>query len=270
MDYKSLIHKKVPFYKLFPSIITLLALCMGITAIKYTINSNIEMAVVMILIACFMDCMDGSAARLLKSASDFGAQLDSLSDLVSFGVAPALMVYYWSLHEIGNIGWIITLIYVSCTALRLARYNVESAGFDSSAKHEKIEHNTIQKKNRYFQGIASPPAAVLTLTPVMTTFELMRSYHYDVCFIAVYTVFISLAMVSKVPTLSTKGLKIDQQNIIFVIGIAVMLSIFILLMPWVIIPILTLLYIFSIPCTWLYYGTTIWSNKDDKKTQTPQ
>ncbi len=227
----------------------MLALCMGMTAIKYTFEGNLEMAVVMVLIACFMDGVDGSAARLLKSSSDFGAQLDSLADLVSFGVTPAIIIYHWKLSTLSVFGWVIALIYASCTALRLARYNVESAGFSS----EKTNNVTKIKKNTYFEGISSPCGAILVLTPLICTFHIVNKSSFNVFIICLYMLFIALMMVSRIPTISTKAFKIEKHNVTFIMAILAIFTAAIFLMPWTIIPIFSLLYLFSIPISWFHY-----------------
>ena len=234
--------KKIPLYKLFPSIITILALCMGITSIKYTFEGNFEMAIIMVLVACVMDGLDGPSARFLKSSSDFGAQLDSLCDLVNFGVAPAIIIYNWGLYKIGGLGWIIVLIYASCTALRLARYNVENA-----VQQGKIKHNT------YFYGISSPCAAILALSPLISTFQLLKVESLHPFIIGCFILFIGLMMVSRIPTISTKGLSIKRRNIPFVMSLFAIFIASIFLMPWKIIPLLSIMYIISIPLTWYHY-----------------
>ena len=236
----------------------MLALCMGMTAIKYTFEGNLEMAVIMVLIACFMDGVDGSAARLLKSSSDFGAELDSLADLVSFGVTPAIIIYHWQLKLLGGLGWVIALIYASCTALRLARYNVESD------KNEQVNPPTKIKKNKYFHGISSPCAAVLALTPLITTFQIFKSNIFHVFIICIYVVFISLMMVSRVPTISTKAFKIEKHNITCIMAILAIITSAVFLMPWIVIPILSILYIVSIPFTWFHYTRRpLFTNTDE-------
>lgn len=236
--------KQVPLYKLFPSIITIIALCMGLTAIKYTFEANFEMAVIMVLIACVMDGIDGPSARLLKSSSDFGAQLDSLCDLVNFGVAPGVIVYNWRLYELGVFGWYIILVYVSCTALRLARYNVESLSQVALSKF---------KDNSYFHGISSPCGGVLILSPLITTFQLLKEKVLYVPFLGCFIVFIALMMVSRIPTISTKGFSIKKRNIPFIMALFAIVIAFIFLMPWKVIPILSIIYIISIPFTWYHY-----------------
>lgn len=232
--------KKVPLYRLFPSIITLAALCMGLTAIKYVFEGNFEMAVIMVLVACVMDGLDGPSARLLKSSSDFGAQLDSLCDLVNFGVAPAIIMYKWKTYELGRLGWAISLVYGSCTALRLARYNVES----TSPGQNKFQN--------YFHGISSPCAAILVLSPLMTTFQLL-DLNFFPSIIGCFILFIALMMVSRIPTISTKAFKIKKKDIPFVMAICAIFVAAIFFMPWKVIPLLSILYLISIPFTWYHF-----------------
>jgi CDP-diacylglycerol--serine O-phosphatidyltransferase len=236
--------KKIPLYKLFPSVITILALCMGITAIKYTFENNFEMAVIMVLVACVMDGLDGPSARFLKSASDFGAQLDSLCDLVNFGVAPAIIIYNWELYKIRGLGWVIVLIYASCTALRLARYNVE---IDNTLQGKNKQNNT------YFHGISSPCAAILALSPLISTFQLFQVESFNLFILGCFILFIALMMVSRIPTISTKAFAIKKRDIPFVMALFAILIASIFLMPWTLIPVLSIIYMISIPCTWYYY-----------------
>jgi CDP-diacylglycerol--serine O-phosphatidyltransferase len=229
--------KKVPFYRIFPSLITLLSLCLGMTSIRYALDEKFEMAITMVMTAAFLDGIDGSAARLLKSSSNLGAQLDSLADLVNFGVAPAFLIYFWQMQSLGGLGWAIVLIYTSCTALRLARYNAEV-------------HDVT---NQYFQGISSPCGALLVLAPLISTFELVPEDSYGITELSLYIIFIALMMVSRIPTLSSKAFKIERTQVTFVIALASLLLTSIFLLPWTIIPIIALLYLGSIPFSWFYY-----------------
>lgn len=234
---------------------------MGMTAIKYTFDGNFEMAVIMVLIACFMDGIDGSAARLLKSSSEFGAQLDSLCDLVNFGVTPAIIIYNWQLEELKGLGWVIALIYASCTALRLARYNVESGIVQN--------HQQKAKKQPYFHGISSPCGAILALTPLISTFTLLAQDFYNSLILGVFMLFIALMMVSRVPTISTKAFKIKKKDVPFILAILAIVTAAIFLMPWKVIPILSLLYIISIPLSWFHYTKRPIFSKDDNANHLP-
>jgi CDP-diacylglycerol--serine O-phosphatidyltransferase len=232
---------KVPLYKLFPSILTIVALCLGLTAIKCSINNDFKYAVTLVLIASVMDGLDGAMARLLKSTSNFGAQLDSLVDLVNFGVAPGIIIYQWYLKTLHGMGWLVTLIYISCTALRLARYNTD------------IISNIVPKK-KYFLGISSPPGAILILTPLMITFELMPNFIFNKNLIIAYMLFIALMMVSRIPTLSSKAIKVDKKVVPMIMAIATIVIGCLLLLPWIVMPFLSIIYLISIPFSAIYYS----------------
>ncbi len=233
--------QKVPLYRLFPNVLTLLALCLGITSINYTFQGKFELSIIMILVAALMDGLDGSAARLLKSSSEFGAQLDSLADLVSFGVAPALLLYQWQLSSLGTLGWFIILIYSSCIAIRLARYNVEA--YLAKDKNKNLN---------YFYGLSSPCAALLVLSPLVATFQLLESFYLPKL-LALYLLIISLLAVSRIPTFSTKSFKISKEQITLILALFVIIITGLLLMPWIILPIFALLYFLSLPLSWFIY-----------------
>ena len=143
---------------ILPNILTLGGVCLGISSIKFSLDQNFSLAVIFILLAAILDALDGRIARLIKGTSDFGKELDSLTDFVSFGIAPSLINYFWTLNQYGKLGWAITLIYSVCCVLRLARFNLT-----------KIS-DTDQWKQNYFEGIPSPIGAILILTPLI--FEL--------------------------------------------------------------------------------------------------
>jgi CDP-diacylglycerol--serine O-phosphatidyltransferase len=146
--------------KLVPSTLTLLALCSGVTAIRFGLSDEWTTAVTFVIAAMILDMLDGRAARLLGADSRFGAQLDSLADLVSFGVAPGVIMYMWSLRAMGNAGWIAALIYCACAAIRLARFNVES-----------VRDEGATKGNPYFTGLPTPAAACMMLLPLLISFQ---------------------------------------------------------------------------------------------------
>ena len=237
----------VPIQKLLPSIITILALCLGITSIRYSLDGKFNIAVALIIIAAFLDGLDGKIARLLNSTSEFGAQLDSLADLCNFGVAPGIAVYLWSLKEIPykGVGWAIVLVYIACSALRLARFNVQNADDD---KDNKI-------KNNFFVGMPMPVAAGLLLIPMTCSFELFNNkvFIFSYWFVAIYMTIIGLLMISKIPIYSAKKITVPKErvNVILIfLGIVFTGMIF---EPWVVLPIIGLLYICFIPMGSYYY-----------------
>lgn len=229
---------QVPLYKLFPNFITIVALCIGISSVRYAMDAKMQIAAGLIIIAGFMDGVDGRLARLLNSSSRFGAQLDSLADMVSFGVAPALVIYLWSLHHIPyrGIGWAIVLFYLICSVLRLARFNVQSEDKESALRAQY-----------FFSGIPIPCGAGLLLLPMISTFELMPNFKFSPVFIAFYTVAIGILMISKIPTLAFKKINISKNylSLLFVIMAALMACM--ILEPWIILPFLELIYIALIP-----------------------
>jgi CDP-diacylglycerol--serine O-phosphatidyltransferase len=188
---------------LLPNILTLGGVCLGISSIKFSIDGNYTLAVVFILFAAILDALDGRIARLIKGTSDFGKELDSLTDFVSFGIAPVFILYFWELNNYGKLGWAITLIYSVCCVLRLARFNLT-----------KIE-NQQQWKNNYFEGVPSPAGGLLVLMPLI--YELTGiNLDLDIKNITPYfTVFIAFLLVSKLPTLSLKEISISPRTTVF-------------------------------------------------------
>lgn len=252
--------RAIPFYRLFPSIITVLALCLGITAVRYGLDNKFEIAAALIIIAGIMDGMDGRIARLLKSTSEFGAHLDSLADIVSFGVAPGLVTYLWILRDIQGrgIGWLVVLIYISCAALRLARFNVQSIGIKPKGHNENkilyLKNNQIdqvtqedQNQGKYSLGIPMPAAAALCLTPMIASFELLSDISFNPYLVAFYMILIGILMISTVPTFLIKHIGINHKHIRLILLLSASISAGLLLEPWLLIPPLSLLYLISIP-----------------------
>ncbi len=190
---------------LLPNILTLGGVCLGISSIKFSIDGNFSLAVTLILFAAILDALDGRVARLIKGTSDFGKELDSLTDFVSFGIAPVLILYFWELNNYGRLGWAIALIYSVCCVLRLARFNLT-----------KISDNQAWKNN-FFEGVPSPAGGLLILMPLI--YELSDlTFTFDVRSLTPYlTVLIALLLVSKVPTLSFKKISISSKTTIFLL-----------------------------------------------------
>src|SRR5215510_15424579 len=151
--------RAIPFRTLAPNLITLLALCAGLTAIRLSVEGRLEWAVAAIVFAALLDGIDGRVARMLKGTSRFGAELDSLADFFNFGVAPALLLYFWGLQELGNAGWIAAMVFAICAGLRLARFNVMIDDPNRPAWGEK-----------FFTGVPAPAGAIAVLLPVYVYF----------------------------------------------------------------------------------------------------
>ena len=198
-----------PLTKFIPNLITLMSLIAGISSIKFSIQANWKLAVLMIMLAAFFDFFDGWMARKLKKSSQFGAELDSLSDFISFGLAPSLLINLCFTHELGRIGWVISLFYIVCAALRLARFNIEN----------------MKEQSKVFYGIPSPAAAGVIMIPLYLNFidQVQFTINYPlIC--AVLTTFAGIMMISRVPTPSVKNLKVKTLYFrIMIISVAIVL-----------------------------------------------
>lgn len=222
--------------KLVPSTLTLLALASGITGIRFAMAERWPAAVTAIICAGILDMLDGRAARLLGADSRFGAQLDSLADLVSFGVAPGIIMYMWTLNQMGDAGWIAALIFCACSAIRLARFNVES-----------VRDEGATKGNPYFTGLPTPAAACMMLLPLLVSFQwndpVVRQPWVSGVFIAVT----SVMMVSRLPTPSIKYMKLQRQHRILAGGAFAAVAAALVLWPWATMTIGLLIYVGTIP-----------------------
>lgn len=232
-------NKSLPIAKLFPNFVTLLGLCSGLTSLKFTFHEQFELSVIFIVIAAIIDGMDGRIARFLKSTSDFGAQLDSFADFLNFGAAPAFLLYFWKLKEIKVIGWMIVMIHVICISIRLARFNVS------------LHLEQIDWKKFFFSGVPAPLCALLSLLPIMVTFQsqdlLFMEQFVNTRNIACYFLTISLLSISHIPTFSAKYINIPKNLSYIFVSFFGILIIFFISKPWITLPILGIIYILTIP-----------------------
>ena len=211
-----LIQKKNP-KSLLPNALTIFGVCLGLSSIKFAIDLNYSMAVIAIGFAAILDTLDGRVARLIKGTSKVGKELDSLTDVISFGVAPGFIMYFWALNEMGKFGWMLVLIYTVCCALRLARFNLMT-----------IEENETWKIN-FFEGVPSPAAAGLVLLPLILNLSGVIQLENYAVLSSVAILITSILMISKIPTYSLKRILIPRYYAIFLllgIGIYVGLLIF--------------------------------------------
>lgn len=236
--------KNVTFNRLLPNILTIFALCAGMTSIRLAIDGRFEMAAIAIIIAAVLDTLDGRVARLLKATSPMGAQLDSLSDFVCFGVAPALMIYFWSIHQTGQFGWAVVLIFSVCAAMRLARFNVQL-----------IDESRPPWASSFFTGVPSPAGAGLALLPVFFFLETGIALHQYPVFIGIWTVGAGLLMVSTLPTFSLKGLLIPARYLVFVLVAMGLIIAGMITATWLMLLCMGLVYLASIPLAWRRYQT---------------
>ena len=237
----------VPIYKLIPSIITIVALCLGITSIRYSLDGKFNIAVALISIAAFLDGIDGRIARLLNSSTQFGAQLDSFADLCSFGVAPGVSVYLWILRDIPykGVGWSIVLFYIVCSSLRLSRFHIQLI---DNKKDREIEKD-------FFIGIPMPVAASVLLTPMMFSFEMIQNNFiiFSYWFNAFYMILIGFLMISKVPIYSAKRISVPKEKVNIILVMSSIIFTGIVFEPWILLPIFGLLYILIVPLGSVYY-----------------
>ncbi|MEX0924290.1 MAG: phosphatidylcholine/phosphatidylserine synthase [Rhodovibrionaceae bacterium] len=228
-----------------PNAMTLVGLCAGITGIRYAIDEQWERSVIAIAVAAVIDGLDGRVARGLRVASRFGAELDSLSDFVCFGVAPALIVYYWSLQDAGGLGWAFALCFAVCCAIRLARFNTE---LDPDAADEKPEW-----AKRFFTGVPAPAGGGLALLPLIFSLQLEEGGFAHPVICSLTLIGVSALMVSRLPTYSLKRLRVPGPYILFVlIGIGAVIA-FLISTPWMTLGIAGLIYLGSIPLAWQSY-----------------
>jgi CDP-diacylglycerol--serine O-phosphatidyltransferase len=234
--------KAIPVRTLLPNLITLLALCAGLTAIRVAVENNIQLALAAIVLAALLDGIDGRLARMLKGTSRFGAELDSLADFVNFGVAPALILYFWGLHELKSAGWIAALVFAICAGLRLARFNVMSEDPTRPAW-----------AGNFFTGIPAPAGAITVLLPIYLNF-LGLPYGLVVVWLSLlYTLAIALLMVSRLPVFSGKrvGKRVPPEMVLPVFVVVVLFFALLVSYPWEVLTLGTLAYLGCLPLGWL-------------------
>lgn len=207
--------------KLLPNLVSILALCSGLTAIRYAIAGNIALAVFLIGVAAILDGLDGRLARMLKSESAIGAELDSLCDLVNFGVTPALVLYLWDLQAEAQLGWIACLVYAVCCMLRLARFNVGSKSPGEAAE------------KTVFIGVPSPAGALLVMSPIYLAFTSDDAVHLPPLMVAAWMVGIGVLMISRVRTPSLKRITIAADHARYALVVAVVFVAALLTYPWI-------------------------------------
>jgi len=226
-----------PIRSLVPNAITVLAICAGMSAIRFAILGRWEGAVLAVLIAGVLDGLDGRMARLLKGASKFGAELDSLSDIVCFGVAPAVILYSWTLRDVKGIGWLLALIFTTAMALRLARFNTMSQNEDLDP----------EEKRDFFTGVPAPAAAGLALWPMILYFLTGIEFLKNPVFCIVYVGIIAALAVSNVPTFSFKRLSIKREYVLFyLLGISILATLLVSHV-WATMSVVGFFYIVTIP-----------------------
>lgn len=232
--------REIPLIHLLPNLLTITAICAGLTAIRFGYQGDFETAVRLVLLACILDGLDGRLARLMRSQSPIGAELDSLADFLNFGVAPVLILHAWALQDSPRAGWIAVLSYAICCVLRLARFNV-------SSRMETTEENSA-----FFEGVPSPAGAILVMAPMYVSFVLASEPAAPPLVIASYVFCVGLLMISRIPTYSFKNVSISRKYAKFaILGVALLLAA-LLSYLWATLVVLTLIYITGL--IWAFLG----------------
>jgi len=232
---------QIPIRRLLPNLVTIVALCAGLTSMRMAVEGKFEIAVYCILFAALLDAVDGRVARLLRATSSFGAQLDSLTDFVNFGVAPAILLFAWSLTDLGSIGWVGAIVFAICCALRLARFNAALDAPDKPAWH-----------GGYFTGVPAPAGAITAMLPLYVEFLGAPHGFWTAPVVLAYMIVVGLLMISRWPTWSGKkiGARVPRDMVLplfvgFAIAAALLVS-----FPWLVLTIITLGYLGTLPMSW--------------------
>jgi CDP-diacylglycerol---serine O-phosphatidyltransferase len=236
--------RRIPVRTLAPNLVTLLALCAGLTAIRMAFETRYSLALAAIVFAAILDGIDGRLARLLKGTSRFGAELDSLADFVNFGVAPGLILYFWGLHDLKSAGWIAAMAFAICAGLRLARFNVMTDDPD----------RPVWAAN-FFVGVPAPAGAIIVLLPIYAAFLGLPRSPVLTWVMLFYTLLIAGLMVSRLPVFSGKrfGTRVPPEMVGPVIILLVLFVALLIAYPWTLLTAGTLAYLVSLPVGWLSY-----------------
>lgn len=225
--------------QLLPNMLTIAAICAGLSAIRFGVHGDYSLAVRLILVAGILDGLDGRLARLLRSDSKMGAELDSLADFLNFGVAPPLVLYFWALQDMRNAAWLAVLIYAVCCVMRLARFNVSAKSDDRDSE------------SAYFMGVPSPAGALLVMLPIFFSFAFPNAPVLPDILICLYMVLIGLLLISRVPTWSFKETKISRESVkFFLVGFAFVAAA-VLTYAWITLVVLCLAYVGIIVWGWI-------------------
>jgi CDP-diacylglycerol---serine O-phosphatidyltransferase len=242
IDPKRRRFRPIPLRMLVPNVITLLAICAGLTAIRLSTEGRLELALAAIVFAALLDGIDGRVARLIKGQSRFGAELDSLADFVNFGVTPGLILYFWQLHELNNVGWIAAMIFAISGGLRLARFN---ASIDDPNKPPFAVG--------FFTGVPAPAGALLVLLPIYLSF--LGVPKLPTTLIALYTLLIAFLMVSRLPVFSGKTMstRVPPEMVLPVFVLVVLVIAVLIGYPWYLLSVGAVIYLMTLPAGWFSY-----------------
>ena len=235
---------------ILPNMLTLIGVCIGLSSIRFALDGKFEFAIIAIMFAALIDGLDGRIARLIKGTSKVGKELDSLTDMISFGVAPAFIMYFWKLNTLGRFGWLLCLIYVICVALRLARFNVNTGQAPSW-------------RDNFFEGVPSPAGGILVMTPLifsLTSFDFIK-INYDIV-VPVFFIATSLLLISKFPSYSFKKIVIQRKATIFLLFGIVLFFGLLLIYTFNFIAISAIIYLLLLPISFFHYQKLKKQNED--------
>ena len=237
---------------ILPNMLTLIGVCIGLTSIRFALDGRFEFAIIAIIFAALIDGLDGRIARLIKGTSKVGKELDSLTDMISFGVAPAFIMYFWKLNSLGRFGWLLCLVFVICVALRLARFNINS-------------NQEPSWRDNFFEGVPSPAGGILVLTPLIISlcgFNFIK-LNYDLI-VPIFFVVTSFLLISKFPSYSFKKIVIPRRTTIFLLFGIVLFFGLLLIYTFNVIAISTLVYLILLPVSYLHYQKIKKKHEKDK------
>ena len=226
---------------ILPNMFTLVGVCIGLSSIKFALDENFTLSIIAIIVAAVIDGLDGRIARLIQGTSKVGKELDSLTDVISFGVAPVFIMYFWQLNSLGKVGWLISLIYVVCVALRLARFNINTGGEPSW-------------RDNFFEGVPSPAGGILVLSPLIyevSGFDII-DLNYKMITPIIFGI-VSILLISKMPTYSFKKIVVPRSTTIFLLFGIVLLFGLLLIFPFKALIIFCVFYLFLIPASGIHF-----------------
>jgi CDP-diacylglycerol--serine O-phosphatidyltransferase len=237
--------KCIPLIRLLPNMVTLASLCIALTSIRYALAGDFVHASIFLLVAGFMDGVDGRLARFFNSSSDFGAQLDSLVDFVNFGVTPGFIIYSWINYQGGvpMLDWAMVLFFAICGAIRLARFNV--------ALSDDTKNPILDKY--FFVGIPAPVGAAMAMLPMVLFNEFGEGFYSNPILVIFYTAFLAVLMASRIPTISIKKIPIRNEHAYLTLILLTSIIIGLIVQTWITLAIIGIVYFFSIPITFIAY-----------------
>ncbi len=237
---------------ILPNMLTLIGVCIGLTSIRFALDERFGLAIIAIIFAALIDGLDGRIARLIKGTSKVGKELDSLTDMISFGVAPAFIMYFWKLNTLERFGWLLCLVYVICVALRLARFNINS-------------NQEPSWKDNFFEGVPSPAGGILVLTPLiisLSSFDLFQ-LNYDIV-VPIFFIVTSFLLISKFPSYSFKKIVIRRRTTIFLLFGIVLFFGLLLIYTFDIIAISAIIYLLLLPISFMHFQKIKKRHENDK------